>query len=576
MNEYNLKTKRWDNIQALVNYTKGSRIKLNGQEFSLDEGTGTEEKQQIAKILSKSLSKSIEDIKKYETQNKKFEFVKDFSSLKKAVEEALSNYHLLGFDKIEPLKSLEQGNIWDSEKIEPSHTEELRELRYAFSKANDESLDPASRASYMPQPTEAMTANGTYFTYSGEPITRSFVAKPAIQEAGAAKNPKGNGATRDGIQGGEGVIRERIVYVGQELIKVDFGIPATLIIEEKNILLTGEIDISATMNQLEEFQKINPKITMTKFIELIKNGYSVEDITSFISTRGDLSPLELNIQEALKNLKENNENITLPSLVKKLIELGSEMQEIRNNMHLLKESLNREIALENLKDSVQQVWDQLLTPSNHNTLMSIQKYSPDCRSLAGLSLSEQNSLPSKEVHKLVIDLIFFNTDRHLSNILVTPENSLVLIDHGSCLPSPLGDEGCKGLQQARYEFLELPQCESSLDPYFAGPLANLDIEKFVASLKKEQCLHEADFGKLCNIPEECYNLIRLNLHLLQVGIETGVSVKAMGSIHQICNMNGNSTGGEIVPFYLEHIENQSEINWTEIRSKLKFLFEKQV
>ena len=132
-----------------------------------------------------------------------------------------------------------------------------------------------------------------------------------------------------------------------------------------------------------------------------------------------------------------------------------------------KESRNK---LKSLPEDVKRLWSHHdnSAPSEAVNFLSIQRYVSDCDSLSTLSPDSRDLLPIEEVHKMFIDVIFFNTDRHTGNILYSrATKKLYLIDHGACLPRPL--EHAEGLTQSRFEFVLLPQCAS----HYVIPLQQL-------------------------------------------------------------------------------------------------------
>jgi len=587
----------WHNIEQLANSSSENEIICtNDKEIDIEKSPNHEKiqnKEKIALILKRSLTDFLsiknkdanQKINLYDKNNAENELIK------KTFQQALKNYQSLGFEEIAPL-NLQGSQISNLDIVFPTTTilensessaaQDLEQAQLALKKANDPILNPDVRANYMPQMTGAMTANGTYYIYGDKnldqqspTVDRLFIAKPAMQEAGAPKSPQKHPQTRDGIKGGEGVFRERIVYAGQNLLKLDCGIPPTFVIEEKNGFLSSEVDFDKIMANLESLKKINPEMTLEKFIDFMKKGNSLKEIINLINLQdiSNLSPIEKTAYEIIKEKTAEGVNLTYPMLIRELRTTYA-MAEIQSQVSSLKQLLEKSFAEKNLQEVVSTLWNQILLSTDQPAVMSIQKYVPGCQTLSWwLARYDQNNLPVEEVHKLVIDLIFFNTDRHLGNVLVdlnASQPKFVLIDHGSCLPRPLGEEEGKGLKQARYEFLELLHCDQALHPKYAETIKNLDIEQYIESLQKEQMHHQENFGEVCHIPEDCYQLIRLNLHLVQVGVEIGATLKEIGSMHQIMvSPDGGSSGGEIIDIYLKHIHNKDQIDWNQIRNDIK-------
>lgn len=546
----------WDNLNFLANYQSGTLLSRDGRVYA-EKQLGEIDKEAVH-LLNESIKQISMDLEKVRGGKVLSDFVTGASA--QMVQNAIKNYCLLGFDKIIPL---------DPQLIKKKSIFELDLVKLALSKANDESLDPSTRAKFLPQATGVRTENGTYYLFNDR-MERAFIAKPALQEAGCPNNPQGNDQTRDGIAGGEGVIRERLVYFGQEVLKINFGIPDTYIMEEKNSVLSSEADFSKIKGSFETIKKVNPKMKMVQFIELMKQGKTPQEIADLIEKEtSSLDDFGNVIQILIQKLREEKKDVNLNALRKELLKKGYSISDIQSHFPEIKKAIERENAVAELKGAVEMVWDQLLLPSSEKSLMSVQEYVPYCRSLSSLTMEEQEGLPIKEVHKLVIDLIFFNTDRHLSNVLVTPDKSLVLIDHGACLPR--SEEDCIGLKQARYEFLEFPQCDVPLDAYYADAIISLDVDQFISSLKEDQMIQEESFGVLCHISEDCYNLIRFNLHLLQSGIQLGSTLKEMGSIHQITS--NTEKGGEVVPLFSQLIKGNEKVDWKAVKASIRLLLE---
>jgi len=511
----------------------------------------------------------------------------------------LKNYIFLGFDKIlltneeqfpalskilgSQYPSLSKSDIIFFLQIEPDLINEIEGAYFGLKQANHADIESAIRALQMPQPTGAQTASGTYYLYGKTSslheasIQRTFIAKPALQEAGGAHNPHGNkDQTRDGIAVGEGVIRERLVYKGQQLLG-DCGIPTTVITRGKNSLLNSQADMKKINESLNSIKKIHPDITLARFLDLMKNGKTVKEIiasmTSFKSEIQDHFQEEVN--KVITGLKSDRKEITVRSVSDNLLMFSKPY--IRSHVVVIKQAMERDKSISALEENVKIIWDELLISGTEEALMSMQKYVANCQTLGGLSEEEQNGIPHEEIHKFVIDLIFFNTDRHLQNALVNKKEGsshLVLIDHGSCLPRPLEKEECKGLKQARFEFLTLPQCNVPLHPNFANPIEKLEIETYIEELKKDQVLHQNEFGKLCEIPNECYELIRLNLHVIKTGIKMGATLKSMGSFQQITQTPHAKYGGEIAILYLKHIKDQHQVDWSAIDEDIRSILSK--
>lgn len=558
------------NIEKLANCRNINDITIkNDKEISTEHIPQIQDRQQIAIILKNTLNDflSIKNLEKNEYfYNKNPEELEHVTTL---FQQALKNYQFLGFEEMAPLELSTNTNLF---KNESAASEDLKQVKMALEKANDRSLPVSERLTYMPQMTGAMTANGTYYVCGDKNSERLFIAKPALQEAGAPKNPQKHPQTRDGIEGGEGAFRERIVYAGQNLLNFDCGIPPTFVVQEKNNFLSSEVDFDKIMTSLDFIKKFDPDMTLQKFINFIKEGLSPTEIVNLLKSpqTSNLSNIE---SKAYEIINEKG-SVSYALLVKELRANGYPMAEIQSQAVTLKQILEKSAAEDNLSESVETLINQVLLSSDQLAIMSMQKYVPDCQSLSWwLARFDENTLPVEEVHKLIIDLIFFNTDRHLGNVLVdmnatTPK--FILIDHGSCLPRPLGEDEGKGLKQARYEFLELSHCNQVLHPKFAETIKNLDINQYIESLKKEQRYHQEKFGNVCHVPDDCFHLIRLNLHLVQVGIEIGATLREIGSVHQILSSEQNSSpGGEIVDIYLKHVHDKNQVDWSEVRDTLK-------
>lgn len=559
----NLDSLLFKNVEALANYKEGSKTELT----DIKNEKTTELIKNINKDLTALCSSLLKDHK----------FIKKINREDvKTIGLALKNYRLLGFDKIATLDpefdtipfhlahsdalTQEEKNFYS--KVEPAMLPELEEAFRTLEKANDSTLDMSTRMHCMPQPTGAQTANGSYFLLTGE--DKSFIGKPALQEAGAELNPFDNGQIRVGIEGGQGVIRERLVYKGQQLLGIDCGIPPTVIAEGKNSLLTGEANIKKITEIVDKIQKINPSIRFYEIMNFIKQGKTKEEVVTIIANEEDsLDPFSLSLKNAVQQLKSEKKEVNVKNLMMEMKNHAVEMEEIRKRVDLLKKAVAKEDVIDSLPALVEDLWTILEVRAEGKALMSLQKYVSDCRTLGG-ALKEQDALPLKEIHKFIIDLIFFNTDRNLSNALIK-EGSVILIDHGSCLPNPSEEQDCKGLEQAVFEFLELPQTAFPLEASFAKAIEKLNIEEFIENLKQDQIAHQDKFGPLCAVEEKCYNLLRLNLYLVKAGVELGATVKQMGTFQAQLN---DPTSGQLIKFYRHHMANKDIIDWGTIEKEM--------
>lgn len=558
----NLDSLLFKNVEALANYKEGSKTELT----DIKNEKTTELIKNINKDLTALCSSLLKDHK----------FIKKINHEDvKTIGLALKNYRLLGFDKIATLDpefdtipfhldhsdalTQEEKNFYS--KVEPAMLPELEKAFRTLEKANDPTLTMSTRMNHMPQPTGGQTANGSYFLLTDK--EKSFIGKPALQEAGAELNPYNNGQIRVGIEGGQGVIRERLVYKGQQLLGIDCGIPPTVIAEGENSLLTGEADLKNILDIVKQLQTINPAISFNEVVNLMKQGKTKEGIVDIIAKEeNNLDFFGLALKDAVQQLKKEKKEVTVKNLLLTLKKTVA-MQEITPRVALLKQVSERENVIHSLPVLVEDLWTMLEACAESKALMSLQKYVSDCRSLGG-AIKEQDNLPLKEIHKFVIDLIFFNTDRNLHNALLKGD-SVILIDHGSCLPNPSEEQDCRGLEQAVFEFLELPQTAFPLEASFAKAVKELNVEEFIENLKQDQIAHQDRFGPLCAVDEKCYNLLRLNLYLVKAGIELGATLKQMGSFQAQLN---DPSSGQLIKFYRHHMANKDIIDWGTIEKEI--------
>ena len=120
----------------------------------------------------------------------------------------------------------------------------------------------------------------------------------------------------------------------------------------------------------------------------------------------------------------------------------------------------------------------------------------------------------------------------------------------------------------------LPQCAKPLCDPFATAVTKLNIDEYISQLKKDQQLHTVHFGKKCVIPAECYDLIRLNLHLLKVGVSMNAPLKDICLFQNILQVEGRQHGGEVIEFYQKFFIKNKQIDWNVIDGEIEKILKK--
>lgn len=498
----------------------------------------------------------------------------------KTVSKALHESELVGTPISENLELLHRfdlqlrGSLGDDYELilqtSPEMLAGAAAVKAAIATLNDANVEDSIRASFVPQATGSGTTNGSYFLYTkrqedAQGIHPAFVAKPAIQEAGSSANPQGNvDISRSGIGYKQGIIRERLVYEGQVLLGVDCGIPPTCILELNSPQLHGNSKNDTVAQHLTSLKKVDDTFSHHTFVRLMATCGSTDKIIEHFKQKVEMTPLNQAIWEALNTEKR-------VSVGKLFRELSKKFKSENEGEFLaaVKSTYDQLEALKGMPESVGFLWNWYLRTPDQDQLqalnpVSIQKFVKNGQSL--LSFQAKDAIPLVEFHKLFIDVVFFNTDRHLGNILWA-DGKLHLIDHGLCLPEI--SEDAKELAQARMEFMNFPQVlEPLCDPY-AKAISDLDIPAFIEALKKAQQPYESRFGTICHIQDACYKLIELNLHLLKVGVSMNAPLRDICLFLNPINLTEGQFGGEVIDFYLKHCGSGKEVDWVQVDAELK-------
>ncbi|TMW62909.1 hypothetical protein Poli38472_005527 [Pythium oligandrum] len=127
-------------------------------------------------------------------------------------------------------------------------------------------------------------------------------------------------------------------------------------------------------------------------------------------------------------------------------------------------------------------------------------------------------VPVEQVHRVgLLDIRTFNTDRHPGNILLIGDKApytMIPIDHGCILPSWFH------LSEARFDWLEYPQCKV---PFSDAALAYID------SLDAE---HDANTLRKLGIREECVTTLKICTLFMKLAAKAGRTLHWMGSFMQ--------------------------------------------
>lgn len=127
-------------------------------------------------------------------------------------------------------------------------------------------------------------------------------------------------------------------------------------------------------------------------------------------------------------------------------------------------------------------------------------------------------VPVEQVHRIgLLDIRVFNTDRHPGNILLIGEKApftMVPIDHGCILPSWFH------LSEARFDWLEYPQCKVPFSAQAMKYIESLDAEADALALRR------------LGIREECVTTLKICTLLLQRAARAGKTLFWIGSFMQ--------------------------------------------
>ncbi|KAG7393045.1 Phosphatidylinositol 4-kinase type 2-beta [Phytophthora boehmeriae] len=127
-------------------------------------------------------------------------------------------------------------------------------------------------------------------------------------------------------------------------------------------------------------------------------------------------------------------------------------------------------------------------------------------------------VPVDQVHRIaLLDVRVFNTDRHPGNILLIGDKkpyTMVPIDHGCILPSWFH------LSEARFDWLEYPQCREAFSPAALQYIDGLDAEEDAKTLRA------------LGIREECVTTLKICTLFLQLAAARSKTLYWMGNFMQ--------------------------------------------
>lgn len=370
-------------------------------------------------------------------------------------------------------------------------------------------------------------ANGCYFLKNqrGENV---LVVKPASQERGNLYCPISSEKAFDGITPGQGALKEWLAWKIQSILDVDFGVPETTLIEMKHPYFLDH----KTNRVLEALTQLNSHVNM-------KNGKEwteVEFLKCMRQAQGQLPALTQLVLNRDRALNLGDDFIFFcqynkpPKCLKEVQNLLTHNFPSQNFRQLIPhwDTLYKQRGME---AAVQKLYEAFIedaintTPSLVSAQCYMQGYEQDIESVGGV----ENILPS-QFWKFAIDLILFNCDRHMGNILVK-DNGLLLIDHGISLPDPLFKENGKGIKEPRFDFLDFPQVNSRIEGPIKEAFHNLNIPQVLETLEGEikgvQTLFP-HYSKEFALTPDHFTFLRFSLRFLQKGIEKGRTLKEMG------------------------------------------------
>nr|CCA15384.1 sporangia induced phosphatidyl inositol kinase puta [Albugo laibachii Nc14] len=125
---------------------------------------------------------------------------------------------------------------------------------------------------------------------------------------------------------------------------------------------------------------------------------------------------------------------------------------------------------------------------------------------------------AEQVHRIgLLDIRMFNTDRHSGNILLIGEKApftMVPIDHGCILPSWFH------LSEARFDWLQYPQCEAPFSARAIEYVSQLDAEADAVTLRR------------LGVREECIVTLKICTKFMKIAVVHNKTLSWMGKFMQ--------------------------------------------
>ena len=172
--------------------------------------------------------------------------------------------------------------------------------------------------------------------------------------------------------------------------------------------------------------------------------------------------------------------------------------------------------------------------------------------------------------------------------------TLTLIDHGLCLPDPSEDASIG--PQVTHGWADLAQAKTPISGLAKAHILQLDREEVIGKVQADAAKHAARFGKDCEVSKDCFNLMRLNFMILQIGVEQGLPLREINLFHQKTSLVSlgvmkkvmvydkkekkekqiRATGGSIDEIYKDLVQKASSkgksVNWKNVEKEIRSKF----
>ena len=245
-------------------------------------------------------------------------------------------------------------------------------------------------------------ASGSYFISSSieDPKeSERIIVKPAKQE---------HLLDFPGFTPGTNVLRESLAYILQNLLELDCGVPPTVISFMSHPMFEKEDKGNEIL-----LKKFGIPLTKEQFLSFVDYG---DDINSFLTNLYKFQDHE--IEATLSELSEETRGEIL-SFAQGTGEATLAVRQADQASNLLFSNIRRSRTEEELTlKTARHLFAMIETPHTYGlSVVSCQLMVKNCVSLLDMNEAEIKEINPKEFEKIVVDLIMFNVDRHLGNLL---------------------------------------------------------------------------------------------------------------------------------------------------------------